>query len=177
MASRKSASQVKVVKPKSDAERLRQLWEEFEATKDMYLETLKVQIKTARRVDNMLNIRDYMIKFRNDSHPMIEDIKFLLDVSVETYEKILERSKEFTVDEFMKPTLKDYYEGIVPDTATINTPAELEIAGIIFLSVQPYGQKMMQMHQYIQQCMDELGVERKEETKEEAPVVEYESEH
>lgn len=172
MASRKSASQVKVVKPKSDEEKLNQLKKEFDATKDMYLETLKVQIKTARRVDNMLNIRDYMIKFRNDPHPLIEDIKFLLDVSVETYEKILERSKEFTVDEFMKPTLKDYYEGIVPDTDTLNTPAELESAGIVFLSVQPYGQKMMQMHQYIQQCMDEIGIDR-----EAVNVVDYESEH
>lgn len=174
MASKKSAARVKVVRPKGEAEKLEQLQKEFDATKEMYLMTLDTQVKTANRVDNLLNIRDFSKKFWGDdkAHQNLDHYMKLLDTSIETYREIRKRSEEFALDEFVKTSVRDYYEGIVPSPENITSDLELEEAGIVFLSVQPYGQKMMQMHQYVQQCMDELGVER-----EETEIVDYESEH
>ena len=170
MASKKSAASAKVIKPEinnnvTEEEAMAALVTEFELMKEAFIMTIETQIKTACRVDNLMNVRDYSQRFWDGNPGMcnIGHYKMLTEVGISTYQKVLDRSKEFTLEEFMKTELQDYYADITPCMHQVDSEEELEIAGIIFLSVQPYGQKMMGMHQAVQKMMGELGIEVPEE--------------
>lgn len=148
MATKKSASKVKVIKNENKVE-LPPMEEVFENAKAMFLLTVETQIKTARRVDNLMNIRDYAQRFWGDEKKDLDYFKVLWRKSIEIYQKIYECSKQFTLEEFLKDEIKDYYAELIPHTEDIEWDDELCEAGLIWLSVQPYGQKLIQLHQLI----------------------------
>jgi hypothetical protein len=78
----------------------------------------------------------------------------LQKISVETYEKLLEIAKTFDMEEFCKEEMKDYFEDVVPPVEDIGGEKQLLEALIIFKCVQPYGSKMLQIHQMM---LDEIN--------------------
>lgn len=160
---KKSAAQAKLAPKENVKEKLEPIEDVFEDAKKMFIMTVETQIKTAKRVDNLLNIRDLAINFMgrewlSQLHDQeLHYYKILQDLSVETYERILEASKGFELEEFLKPEIKDYYEDIVPKVENIDTIGSLLQAAIVFLSVQPYGNKLIQMHQLIQSELAKRG--------------------
>lgn len=154
MASKSAAK----LKPAPKKPKLRPMEEVFQEAKDMFAMTVDTQIKTAKRVDNLLNIRDYLKAF-SDETPDLLKCKEYQQISIETYEKVRKAVDEFSLDEFEKETIKDYFEDILIDVDNIITEHDLCRAGLIFLSVQPYGNKLIKMHQLMQ---DEIA-KRKED--------------
>ena len=148
MATKKSASKAKVIKNENKID-LPPMEEVFESAKAMFLLTVETQIKTARRVDNLMNIRDYAQRFWGDEKKDLDYFKVLWRKSIEIYQKIYECSEQFTLEEFLKDEIKDYYAELIPHTEDIEWDDELCEAGLIWLSVQPYGQKLIQLHQLI----------------------------
>lgn len=161
---KKSAAKAKVVKPevtvqKIDPEAM------FDDAKRMFLETLDVQIKNSRRGDNLLNIEDLAINFWKERRPgyipSMDDaeqcayFQRLRQCSELTYQQIRDASESFSFEEFSKPELKDYYEGIVPSGDDVELTGEdtLRMA-IKFLSVQPYADKMIKLHHMIQDAIE-----------------------
>lgn len=148
----KKAASMKAVKPKKQEENLPPIEKVFEEAKNLFLMTIETQIKTAARIDNLLNIRDLAQNFWKDKKDIdINYLKSLQQLSIMAYEEILEASKEFNLEEFKKPEVKDYYEHLVPKVEDVANEEELLAATIKFLSIQPYGNKLVQMHQLIQQ--------------------------
>lgn len=137
---------------KKQLEEMPTLEETFENAKQAFINTLEVSIQLANRIDNLMNIRDYVYKFwGNEINNMLQDervayYKALLDISVNTYTEILERVKRFELDEFLKDDMKDYFEDLIPDVSDIKREDEMCEAGLIFLTVKPYGEKMTQLH-------------------------------
>ena len=148
--SKKSASQVKLAK-KPD---LPPIEDVFKEAKEMFVLTVETQCRTAERVDNLLNIREYASNFWKVADPDqvvdFEYIKQLHQLSLETYRKILERTKTFDIEDFKGDTVKDYYDGIVPSVDAVLNDDDLCRAGLVYLSVSPYGQKLVKLHQLIQ---------------------------
>lgn len=153
MASKKSAAQFKPV-AKHAKEQLRPIDEVFAEAKDMFKMTVDTQVKTAHRIDNLLNIRDLAINFWGKdevSRRGMAYLKMLQDESIKAYEDVSKRVDDFELDEFAKEEIKDYFEDIIPKVDDISTEDELIVAAIKFLSVQPYGSKLIQMHKLIQE--------------------------
>ena len=158
----KRAASMKVVKKDEEKkEELEPIENVFEEAKKLFLMTVETQIKTAARVDNLLNIRDLALNFWKDKgleyHRSIAYLKKLQKVSIKAYEDILEESKKFDLDDFKKTEIRDYYESLVPKVDDITDEEELLQAVIRFLSIQPYGNKLVQMHQLIQQELAKRG--------------------
>jgi hypothetical protein len=151
----KSAAKVKPVKVKQ--EELVPLDEMFKDAKDMFIMTVDTNILTAKRIDNLMNIRDLAIKFWGDGHAKAHDLSYLKELqklSVHTYERIKEVAEAFELEEFCKQDMKDYFDEIIPTPEDIEDEHELIRAALIFLTVRPYGEKMLKMHQLI---LDEAG--------------------
>ena len=147
MVTKKSAAKVKVMPPKP---KLPPMEDVFKEAKEMYAMTVDVQIKNAERVDNLLNIRDMLKRFWDLPTVKLEECKRYQKVSIDTYKKVREAVDEFDLDEFKKETIKDYFEHIIPKVDDIDDDKKLLEAAIIFMSVQPYGQKLIQLHQLMQ---------------------------
>lgn len=130
--------------------------EVFDEAKEMFCMTVETNVKTAQRIDNLLNLRDLYKSFYGQEGT-VEEYKAMLDVSVGTYEKVLEASRKFELDEFRKPELYDYYQDIVPKVEDVTSVDSLLAAAVVFLTVQPYGGKMMQMHRLIQDELEKRG--------------------
>lgn len=158
---RKSTSQFKMVKNEGSQKWVKEqqqldlppIEETFDNAKQAFVNTLEVSIQLASRIDNLMNIRDYAYKFwgkRLDEKYLggerVVYFKKLMDISVETYTKILERVRTFELDEFTKDDMKDYFEDIMPSTEDIQTEDDMCVSGLIFLTVKPYGEKMTQLH-------------------------------
>lgn len=147
---RKSAARMKVAKQNNEA--LRPIEDVFEEAKSMFAMTVDTQIKTAKRVDNLMNIRDFCKKFwNNQAGNDIEYWKTMQDLSVNTYRKIREVVDSFELVDFRAIEVKDYFADLIPSVETITTEQQLCEAALIFMSVQPYGNKLVQMHQLIQE--------------------------
>ena len=162
---KKSAAQVKVVHPKSELEKSNAILEEFDVAKFGFVETLKVNIRIAKRVDNLLNIRDYVKNFWGEEanrHNDIKYLKMLRDTGIECYERILKIAEGWTLEDFMKPDLDNYLEDVADYNSSdeLDSMEELAVAGIEFLSVKPWGEKMMGMHHMIQEKLIELGIDQ-----------------
>lgn len=152
---RKSAASAKIIKPMRQEE-LAPLEEVFETGKQGIILIVETNIVTAKRVDNLLNIRDYALKFF-DKHAFDPDLSYYKDlqqVSIETYEKILEVVKGMTLEQFEAEELDDLLADIIPPIDEIDDEHALCRAGIIFLSVKPYGSQLIKLHTLIQ---DEIG--------------------
>lgn len=123
--------------------------EVFETGKQVYINTLEASIVLAKRVDNLLNIRDYAMKFWAEEaggKNTLSYYKELQKLSIETYEQMLKIANGFEYEEFIKDEMKDYFEDLIPQTEDVEVISQLCEAGLIFLTVKPFGEKMTQLH-------------------------------
>ena len=137
------------MKPMPKKPKLPPMEDVFQEAKDMFAMTVDTQIKTAARVDNLMNIRDYL-KAYFDETPDIIKCKKYQQFSIDTYKKVREAVDQFSLEEFEKETIKDYFEDIIVKVENIKDDEDLCRAGLIFLSVQPYGNKLVKLHQLMQ---------------------------
>lgn len=160
---RKSASQAKIKKPEFKQPELPPIEETFENAKQAFINTLEVSVQLAERIDNLLNIRDYANKFFPDGLPVnfpkapgsaVEYYKDLQDLSIQVYKDMLEIVKTFELEEFKKEDMKDYFEELMPVVEAIKDEDELCAAGLIFLTIKPFGEKMTALHHTI---LDEVA--------------------
>lgn len=153
---KKSAASVKPI-PFNKAPELPPLEETFDNAKQAFINTLETSIVIAKRVDNLLNIRDYAINYWKESDFLksmlpsdrMAYFKELQTITVITYEQLLEATKEFELDEFCKDDMKDYYERIIEERSLIMDEKDLCKAGLVFLTVKPFGEKMTALHHTI----------------------------
>ena len=154
---RKSASSAKI-KALEPQKKMRPIEEVFDEAKAMFKLTVDTNEKTAHRIDNLLNVRDYAIKFwgSSDKAPKLDIpyFKMLAEVGIDTYKEISKRVDLFDLEDFKKEEVTNYFEDLVPTFDEVKTQEELAIAGIKFLSVQPYGQKLVQLHRLM---LDEIA--------------------
>ena len=143
----------------------------FEDAKQGFITIVKTNIITAQRIDYMMWVRDKAYKFwgnRLDDMLVMDErlayLKELQQVCVDTYKKIAEIAKTFEYEEFCEEDMKDYFDGLVPTVDSITTEKQMLEAELIFLCVQPYGSKMNQIHNLVQ---NELGQRRVNEDIEE----------
>lgn len=154
----KSASEFKPKMINGDERRARQaqldemptLEETWENAKQAFINTAEVSVELAKRVDNLMNIRDMVYKFwetRGDiSKINLGYLKGKLELSKFTYETILTIIKSFEMEEFLKDDMKNYFESVIPKVEEINSEEELLDAAIVFLTVKPWGEKMTALH-------------------------------
>lgn len=162
MASRKSAAKIKPIKGQHVyQEELPPIEELFDDAKQMYVMTVETNIITAKRIDNLMNIRDYAYKFWRNSLDNLFDDKQRLDyfkdlqkLSINVYEQIKEIAEGFTLEAFSNETIDDCFKEILPTPDDIEDEDELCRAGLIFLTVRPYADKMLKLHSLIR---DELS--------------------
>lgn len=158
---KKSAARVKTIKaekggmPQQPA--LPPIEETFKYMKDGFVTILETSVTLAKRADNLANCRDYALGFWKDAQyePTL-DIKYfkeLQKLSIETYEKLLERAESFDLEEFKKQDMKDYFSDLIPTCDDILSEKDLCAAEFIFIIVKPFGEKMSAMHQSI---LDEI---------------------
>jgi len=153
---RKSAARMKVVK---DDRKLQPIEEVFEDAKKMFAMTVDTQVKLAGRVDNLMNIRDFARKFWGskyddmfmDGEEEWEYLQHLQNISIETYKDVRKRVDQFELVDFRAVEVKDYFADIIPDVKDIAGMGSLCVAALKFMSVQPYGSKLMQLHQMMQE--------------------------
>jgi hypothetical protein len=109
-----------------------------------------------------MNIRDYASKFWANSanaeeNPFKADpvgySKSLMELSIQIYKDMLEIVKTFDLEEFEKEDMKDYFEELMPVVEAIEDEDSLCAAGLVFLTVKPFGEKMTALHLTI---MDEV---------------------
>lgn len=158
---RKSAAQLKAKKQTSDLkqklEDMPSLEETFENAKQAFVNTLEVSVQLAGRIDNLLNIRDYAYKFWDkadkciptDGRGTLGYCKKLQDLSIQIYKDMLEIVKTFDLKEFKKEDMKDYFEELMPIVEGIEDEDQLCAAGLIFLTIKPFGEKMNALHHTI----------------------------
>ena len=154
---RKSAARVKTIKAEKGGmpqqPELPPIEETFENMKQGFITILEMSVLLAKRADNLANCRDYAIGFWKDAQyePTL-DIKYfkeLQELSIETYDKLLERAKSFDLEEFKKDDMEDYFADIIPSCDDILSEKDLCAAEFVFIIVKPFGEKMSAMHQTI----------------------------
>lgn len=155
---RKSASQVKIKKPQFNQPELPPIEETFDNAKQAFVNTLEVSVQLAERIDNLMNIRDYAKKFWEGSmnfevNPMedkpVKYCKQLQELSIQVYKDMLEIVKTFDLEEFKKEDMKDYFEELMPVPENIEDEDQLCAAGLVFLTIKPFGEKMTALHHTI----------------------------
>ena len=67
---------------------------------------------------------------------------------------MLEIVKSFELKEFKKEDMKDYFEELMPVIEAINDEDELCAAGLVFLTIKPFGEKMTALHHTV---LDEVA--------------------
>lgn len=149
---KKSASQLKPVKA-VPANNLPPIEETWENAWQSFKNTIDVNVELARRVDNLLNVRDLCFKILGedyvwslDSKERMNLYKWANDVSVATYMEIQRIIGTWELDEFLKEDMKDYFEDIMPKSDNVKDEMDLLFAAIKFLSIKPYGERMNQLH-------------------------------
>ena len=169
---KKSAARMKTYKGEHQAD-LPPIEEVFEDAKRMFVMTVDTQIKTARRVDNLMNIRDFCMKFWDDEDQFevqecytLDYYKKMQQLSIDTYTRIKEIAETFELVDFRAIEIKDYFADIIPSVDSISTKQELCEAALIFMSVQPYGSKLIQMHQLMQDECAKRNILDEEDIKE-----------
>lgn len=147
--SRKSAASFKpvVTKTQEDIPTLEETWEN---AKQAFLNTAEVSVELAKRIDNLMNIRDMVYKFWDVRHETegitLEYLKSKQELSIQTYKNILDIVVDFQMDEFLKEDMKDYFDVLIPKVEEIESEEDLIDAAIIFLTVKPWGEKMTALH-------------------------------
>ena len=161
---KKSASELKAKKQGFQTKELPPIEETFEKIKHVFTTTLEVNVQIAKRIDNMLNLRDLAYKMLGEDYmwaleeeQRIELYKWMQDVSVEHYQKMLDIAKEWTIGQFTEEDMPDWFDELIPKPDKIESEMDLLMASIIFLTVKPYGERMAMMHQ---QMLDEMEMRK-----------------
>lgn len=149
---KKSASQLKPVKA-APANNLPPIEETWENAWQSFKTTIEVNVEIAKRVDNLLNVRDLCFKILGedyvwslDSEARMNLFKWAYDVSVATYIDIQQVIETWELDEFLKEDMKNYFDDIMPKVVNVNDEMDMLFAAIRFLSIKPYGERMNQLH-------------------------------
>jgi len=155
MATKRAASakvKPKVVEP--DFEPLEDL---FDKAKTVMVMKIDANIEVSKRVDNLMSVRDSAYRFWGNQldekflpDKRVEYFKKLQTITTETYNAMKDIAESFSLEEFKKKDMKDYFEKLIPSSEDIYREEELIEAMIIFQCVQPYGSQMNQIHQMIQ---------------------------
>ena len=159
---KKSAASAKVAPKKTEEELWKEMESVFDDAKWTFIETVKVQIKAAGRVDNYLNLRELAMKFDHAGDD-VEFIKKLQQGSIKVYEQVKEVAESFKAEDFFHEQVPDLFEDIMPQVTDIVDNDSQLIAAIAFMSITPYGNNMIQMHNLIMQEMDRRGLKPKED--------------
>lgn len=157
---KKSAARAKVVKPEdmTIADKQEKLRKVFDENKWAFEETVKTQVRTSTRFDNLANLRDLAINVLGKEQVTIPLLKDLVDESTRSYEMVLERVRQFEYEKFIEDEPFDYFEDIMPIIYEVEDDMDFLYGVVRFLSVKPYGDKMLQMWQTIQMVKKELNV-------------------
>lgn len=166
---KKSAARAKVVTPKSEdvspkpeelsmEDKMLKLRKLFDENKWAFEKTVKTQVRTSERFDNFANLRDLAINVLGEDGVTIPLIQDLMIESTKSYELVLERVEKFEFDKFMEDEPYDYFEDIMPDPKQVVDQMDFLYGVVRFLSVKPYGDKMLQMWQTVQMTKKELGL-------------------
>jgi hypothetical protein len=135
--------------------------EVFAEARDMFAMTVDTQAKTAKRIDNLMNIRDFVLKYYNWEVPESMDIilycKNLQQMTVELYEDIADEVRSWTLEQFSGETMDDLLGKFIHPVDEIDDDGDMIVAALDFLSVKPYGEKMLQLHQLIQDEIAKRG--------------------
>lgn len=140
----------------------------FNDAKEVFIMTVETAKLIAERGDNLMNIRDYVLKFYGKERFESEyiesgrmDVYFdLLDVAIEVYDKIIAIAKDFEYEDFCKEEFDDPFEDLIPKARSFENEADMCVFGIIWLTARPYIDKTFQLHRLIQ---DELAKRKAEE--------------
>lgn len=159
---KKSVARAKVVKPEPEemsiADKQEKLRKVFDENKWAFEETVKTQVRTSTRFDNLANLRDLAINVLGKDQVTIPLLKDLVDESTRSYEMVLERVKQFEYEKFIEDEPFDYFEDIMPIVYEVEDDMDFLYGVVRFLSVKPYGDKMLQMWQTIQMVKKELNI-------------------
>lgn len=158
---KKSAASAKVAPKKTEEELWKEMESVFDDAKWTFIETVKVQVKAAKRVDNYLNLRDLAMKF-DYSGEDVRTIKGLQQGSIKVYEQIQEIAEGFQFDDFMHEQVPDFFEEIMPKVEDIHDNMSQLVAAIAFMSITPYGNNLIQMHNLMMQELERRGLKPKE---------------
>ena len=163
---KKSAARIKTIKakePEMHKPELPPIEETFDKMKETNIMLLETSVVLARRADNFANVRRFALELwgsdfcKDNADARMRYFRHLYELSIETYEKVLECARKFSLDEFSKPDMKDYFEDIIPKAEDILSERDLCDAELIFLIVKPWGEKMSAMHQ---QILDEIAMRK-----------------
>lgn len=159
---KKSASELKAKKQGFQTKELPPIEETFEKIKGVFTTTLEVSVRLAKRVDNLLNLRDLAFKMLGEDYmwELTEEQRmdlyaWLQDKSVETYEAMLDIAKKWQIADFEMDDMPDYFESLIPKREEIEAELDLLLATVAFLTVKPFGERMTMMHQ---QMLDEIAM-------------------
>ena len=157
--SRKSAASVKP-KPieKTAEEKEALLRKSFDENKWAFEETVKTQVQTSTRFDNYANLRDLALRVLDKDAVNISLVKDLMHESTRSYDLVLDRVRRFDYEKFVGDEPYDYFSDIMPDPEQIEDDMDFLYAVVRFMSVKPYGDKMLQMWQTLRQQKQELGL-------------------
>ena len=159
---KKSAARAKVVKPEPEemsiADKQEKLRKVFDENKWAFVETVKTQVRTANRFDNFANLRDLALRILEKEDVTVSLVNSLVEESINSYSLVQERAEKFEFEKFIEDEPFDYFEDIMPDRKWIVDDLDILYAIIRFMSVKPYGDKMLQMWQTIQMAKKELNL-------------------
>lgn len=159
---KKSAARAKVVKPEPEemsiADKQEKLHKLFDENKWAFVETVKTQVRTADRFDNFANLRDLALRILEKEDVTVSLVNALVEESINSYSLVQERAEKFEFEKFIEDEPFDYFEDIMPDRTKIVDDLDILYAVIRFMSVKPYGDKMLQMWQTIQMAKKELNL-------------------
>jgi hypothetical protein len=146
---------------------LDQIKKHFEIAKTGFVITVQTNIETAKRIDNLLSVRDLAYKFYGatlDNNGMvpaerIEMFKELQNISVQAYEDVLKVAEKFDFETFAQKEMDDLFKDIVPKTNDVETEQDLLKAAVRFMAIQPYGSKMLALHESVIENLEKLEEE------------------
>jgi len=143
----------KIVKP--DFEPLEKI---FNKAKTVMVMKLDANIEVSKRIDNLMSVRDSAYRFWGNMldekylpNDRLHYFKRLQHITTETYEAMKDIAESFSLDEFKKEEMKDYFEKLIPSVDEIKNEETLLESMLIFQCIQPYGSQMNQIHQLIQE--------------------------
>lgn len=155
-----ASAKIKAVQPPEPTpeEKQEKLQKLFDENKWAFEETVKTQIILARRFDNFANIRDLVERVLGKGNYTYELLHDLVDESEKCYKEVLERAGKFMLDDFSGDEPVDYFKDIMPDEKAVNDDLEFVYGALRYMSVRPYGDKMLQLYQTVQNAKRELGL-------------------
>jgi len=137
----------------------------FDIMREGFITILETNVITAKRVDNLLNIRDAAKRFWGDvdnHYSSIQYYKELQKLSVKTYEDILAIIKDkYTIENLSNIEIDDWFDEIIPNVEKIESEKDLMEAMIIFLSVKPYAEKVLRDHNNFQEELEKRKAKEK----------------